>query len=98
MAAGVRIHLYRSGLLHTKSTTVDDTFALFGSANLDVRSFNLNFELTTLLYGSEVTGRLRKIQENYLADSVGLDPAQWAKQPALRRYAESAISLLSPLL
>lgn len=98
MASGVRIYLYRSGLLHTKSTTVDDTFALFGSANLDVRSFNLNFELTTLLYGSEVTGRLRKIQENYLADSVALDPAQWAKQPALRRYAENAISLLSPLL
>lgn len=98
MAAGVKIHLYRSGLLHVKSTTVDDAFATFGSANLDVRSFNLNFELTTLLYGSEVTGRLRKIQESYLADSVLLDPVEWAQRPTLRRYSESALSLLSPLL
>jgi cardiolipin synthase len=98
MAAGVKIHLYRPGLLHTKSTTVDDTFAIFGSANLDVRSFNLNFELTTLLYGSEVTGRLRKIQESYLADSVLLDSDAWARRPVVRQYAESAISLLSPLL
>lgn len=98
MNAGVRIHLFQPGLLHTKSTTVDDTFAIFGSANLDVRSFNLNFELTTLLYGPEVTGQLRAIQEGYLAHCVELSAAEWAKQPTIRRYAESAISLLSPLL
>ena len=98
MNAGVKIHLYQPGLLHTKSTTIDDTFAIFGSANLDVRSFNLNFELTTLLYGPDVTGALRKIQEGYLAHCVELNSAEWAKQPAIRRYAESAISLLSPLL
>lgn len=95
---GIRIHLYRPGLLHTKSTTIDDTFALFGSANLDVRSFNLNFELTTLLYGPEATGSLRKIQESYLADSIALDPKEWAKRSAVLQYTESAISLLSPLL
>lgn len=98
MNAGIKIHLYRPGLLHTKSTTIDDTFAIFGSANLDVRSFNLNFELTTLLYGSEVTGKLRKIQESYLTDSIALDPIEWAKRSVLPRYTESAISLLSPLL
>lgn len=98
MDAGVKIHLYQPGLLHTKSTTIDDTFAIFGSANLDVRSFNLNFELSTLLYGREVTGRLRKIQESYLANSVELNSTEWAKEPVLRRYTESAISLLSPLL
>jgi cardiolipin synthase len=98
MRSGVKIFLYKPGLLHTKSTTVDDAFAVFGSANLDVRSFNLNFELTTLLYGSQVTTRLREIQERYLADCVPVDPAQWSARPAIRRYTDSAISLLSPLL
>ena len=45
LEAGVSIHLYRPGLLHAKTTTVDDAFAIVGSANLDLRSFNLNFEL-----------------------------------------------------
>jgi cardiolipin synthase len=98
LAAGVAIYLYRPGLIHAKTTTVDDAFALFGSANLDVRSFNLNFELSALLYGSEVTQRLRGIQMAYLADSCRLDADEWAKRPTLKRYADSAISLLSPLL
>ncbi|MFI5378776.1 MAG: cardiolipin synthase, partial [Tepidisphaerales bacterium] len=71
--AGIAIHLYRPGLLHAKTTTIDDAFALFGSANLDVRSFNLNFELSLLLYGPEITARLRAIQVGYLADSHPLD-------------------------
>ena len=46
LEAGIAIHLYQPGLIHSKTTTVDETLALFGSANLDVRSFNLNFELS----------------------------------------------------
>ena len=96
--AGVRIYLYRPGLLHAKTATIDDAFAVFGSANLDVRSFHLNFELTTLLYGREVTDRLRTIQLGYIEDSDKLDAKQWDARPAVKRYAESAVSLLSPLL
>jgi cardiolipin synthase len=98
MSGGVKIYLFKPGLLHTKSTTVDDMFAVFGSANLDVRSFNLNFEMTVLLYGAEVTERLRKIQEGYLANSIPVDPVEWERRSVLRRYTESALALLSPLL
>lgn len=98
LAAGVRIHLYRPGLIHTKSVTVDDTLAVFGSANLDVRSFNLNFELSVLFYSPDATQRLRALQDSYLADSCPLDPATWPGRPPIHRYADSAISLLSPLL
>jgi cardiolipin synthase len=98
MNAGVKIQLFKPGLLHTKSTTVDDTFAIFGSANLDVRSFNLNFEFTILLYGKDATQTLRRIQENYLADSIPVNATEWERRPALRRYTESALALLSPLL
>jgi cardiolipin synthase len=98
MDAGVGIYLYRPGLIHAKTTTVDDSFAVFGSANLDVRSFNLNFELSLLMYDAEVTQRLRRIQMNYLNDSTPLNAEQWACRGALRSYTDGAISLLSPLL
>ena len=48
---------------------MDDSVAIFGSANLDVRSFYLNFELTTLLYGNAITRRLQDVQQSFIADS-----------------------------
>jgi cardiolipin synthase len=98
MEAGVSIHLYKPGLLHTKSTTVDNAFVLFGSANLDVRSFNLNFELSVLIYDRAMTGQMRDIQLNYLKDSVPLSPKEWSRRSAFKVYADGAVSLLSPLL
>jgi cardiolipin synthase len=95
---GVSIYCYQHGLLHSKTTTVDDAFALIGSANLDVRSFNLNFEMTVLMYEREITESLRKIQTGYIEKSVRLDKSQWAKRNVIRQYAEGAVSLMSPLL
>jgi cardiolipin synthase len=96
--AGVAIHLYQGGLLHAKTVTVDDSFGMLGSANLDVRSFALNFELSVLLYGPEVTGRLREVQAQYLARSRSVGIEQWASRSAVARYSDRAVSLLSPLL
>ncbi len=96
--AGVGIFLYKPGLIHSKTVTVDDAFGIFGSANLDVRSFNLNFELSVVVYGSEVTARMRTIQETYLANSRRLDVETWARRRVIRQYADRAIALLSPLL
>lgn len=96
--SGIAIYQYRPGMLHSKTATVDDAFCLFGSANLDVRSFNLNFELTVLLYGSESADQLRKIQEDYISRSDRLDPAVWAKRPLWAQYGDRAVALLSPLL
>jgi cardiolipin synthase len=85
-------------LLHSKSATVDDAFVLFGSANLDVRSFNINFELSVLLYGKEITEKARDVQMKYLSESRQLNLKEWTDRPIIKRYADGAISLLSPLL
>jgi cardiolipin synthase len=98
LEAGVAIRLYQGGLLHAKTVTVDDAFGMLGSANLDVRSFALNFELSVLLYGAEVTRRLREVQGAYLARSRSLATEEWHRRSALVRYADRAVSLLSPLL
>lgn len=97
MESGVKIFHYRPGLLHAKTVTVDDTFALLGSANLDIRSFYLCFEINVVLYGPEVTQRLREVQECYLADSLKLDLEIWKRRPFYKTYMENAAGLLAPL-
>lgn len=94
------IHLFRhqTGLLHAKTMTVDDSLALLGSSNLDMRSFYLNFELNVLMYGSTVTGELRRLQREYIKDSLPVDLNQWRRRSVGQRYAERAAALFSPLL
>lgn len=96
--AGVSIHLYQPGLIHSKTATVDETVALFGSANLDIRSFHLNFEISVLAYGKDITLRLRQEQMRYVEQSSPIDPSQWARRSTLARYFDSVVSLISPLL
>jgi cardiolipin synthase A/B len=96
--AGVVIYHYRENLLHTKSITIDDSLALFGTSNLDIRSFRLNFELNLVLYGSGITCRIREAQNGYLRHSDVLDPAEWARRSTSRRVLEGIARLFSPLL
>ncbi len=96
--SGVHIHRYTRGLLHAKTITVDDAFALVGSANLDIRSFELNFELSTLLYGPEITGKLRYVQQSYLADAEPVNLQTWRQRPAYKQLLEQAAALFAPLL
>lgn len=96
--AGVRIYLHQRGLLHSKTMTVDDSFALLGSSNLDIRSFYLNFELNVLMYGPQITKELRFAQSRYISESVPVDAAVWRRRPVWKRYTEHAAALLSPLL
>ncbi len=98
MDAGVRVYQHQGGMLHSKTLAVDDSFALVGSGNLDVRSFALNYELSIVLYGPKVTEQLREHQEVYLAGSVALDPEAWNNRPTIRRFFDTLASLISPLL
>jgi cardiolipin synthase len=98
LAEGVEVRRYPVGMLHAKTLTVDDTFAMLGSSNMDIRSFYLNFEAGVLLHGAAITRRMRAVQESYLEASERLTLQGWRARPFWRRYAESAASLLSPLL
>jgi len=98
MSAGARLALFKGGLLHTKSLTIDGEVSVFGSVNLDMRSLWLNFEISLFIYGSDFTGRLRALQDRYLQDSDLLDLDQWRRRPVRLRFAENAARLLGPLL
>ena len=98
MNAGVRIHLHQKGILHAKTLTVDDEFSLVTSANFDIRSFFLNFELGVLLYERNATARLRFCQTRYIEESQKVNPTLWAGRSLRHRLPERFARLLSPLL
>lgn len=98
LVAGVRIHEYRPGLLHAKTVTVDAELTLIGSANMDRRSFDLNYENNVLLHDKTVTGAVRRRQERFLEDSdrITLDEVQaW---PWQRRLWNNTLAILGPVL
>jgi cardiolipin synthase A/B len=98
MAAGVRIALFQGGLLHTKSLVVDGAVTLFGSVNLDMRSFWLNFENSLFVYGPAFAARIAELQQGYLTRSVLVDRDAWRRRPSRQHFLEDAARLVGPLL
>jgi cardiolipin synthase len=98
LAAGVRIALYRDGLLHTKSMTVDGQFSLFGSLNLDLRSLRLDFEVTLAVYHAGFTVALRELQQTYIERSDLLDLTTCKARGRVERFVEDAARLVGPVL
>ncbi|WP_027468524.1 cardiolipin synthase [Deefgea rivuli] len=98
LAAGVQIYEFVGGVLHTKSLTLDGEMTLIGSANLDRRSFELNFENNILFFDAALTAEMRQRQSEYLTQSelVTVDMvAQWTIR---RRLWNNTIAMLGPLL
>jgi cardiolipin synthase len=96
--AGVRIHLYPAPyVLHSKHFTIDDQVAVVGSSNMDMRSFALNYELSTMLIGPEVVARIREVEDTYRALSHELTLAEWEGRPARKRYVDNVMRLTAAL-
>lgn len=95
---GVRIYLYRGGLLHTKSIMVDGSMSMFGTVNLDMRSLWLNYEIALFVYDEEFAKELHDLQQTYIEDADEVDEAQWTSRSTRERFLENAIRLVSPLL
>jgi len=72
--------------------------ALVTTANLDRRSFELNFEVSLVVYDSDFASQLRFMQTSYLESSDLIDPATWRKRPWPSRLVQNAAGMLSPLL
>jgi cardiolipin synthase A/B len=98
LAAGVRIFEYKGGLLHTKSLTVDGEITLIGSANMDRRSFDLNYENNILFHDRALTAEMRLRQDAYLAQSQEVTAEMVARWPLTRRLWNNSIAMLGPVL
>ncbi|MCB1434573.1 MAG: cardiolipin synthase, partial [Alphaproteobacteria bacterium] len=98
LEAGVTIFEYGAGLLHAKTMTVDGEVVLIGSANLDRRSFDLNFENNILISDVGATTVVRQRQESYLAQSRRITREEVQGWSMPRRLYNNTIAMLSPLL
>jgi len=98
LEAGVRIFLYQKGFVHSKTIVSDDNFASIGTANVDQRSFNQNFEVNAVVYGEVICKQLKTHFFKDLRDSKELFHDQFYQRPIPDRLLESTARLLSPLL
>lgn len=98
VAAGVKIAEYNGGLLHSKTLTIDGKTTFLGSSNMDIRSFDLNFENDILFTDRTLTGKIRERQLAYLADSTPVDPADVKAWSIPRRIWLNAFAVVGPIL
>ena len=98
LAAGVKIHEYGAGLLHAKSMTVDREVTLIGSANMDRRSFDLNYENNILLCDAAVTGEMRDRQQSYLSKCREITTDEVDAWSWPRRLWNNAVAIVGPVL
>lgn len=98
LSAGVEVMLYRERFLHAKHLSIDEDIAIIGSANMDRRSFELNSEVTLLIYDADMVRKLRGIEQDYRANSERLDAVSWEKRGFATQLAENIMRLISPLM
>jgi cardiolipin synthase len=96
--AGVRIFEYEGGLLHSKTLTVDREITLIGSANMDRRSFDLNYENNILFFDSELTSDLCQRQQFWKSNSRPVTPETVAEWTRWERFRNNTIAMLGPVL
>ncbi len=98
LAAGVRVYEYESRFIHAKTVVCDDDVAVIGTANLDNRSFRLNFEVAALVFGEPVNRRLASAFTDDLRECREFTPSDLAAQRFRTRLGQAAARLISPLL
>jgi len=96
--AGVELFEFRSGMLHSKTIVVDRKIGLIGSANLDRRSFELNFENNILFADAIFAKAIRERQACYLADSNQITADDVANVGFFRRIWQNLLATMSPVL
>jgi cardiolipin synthase len=98
LKAGVRIYLYRSPvLMHSKFLTIDDDIAVIGSSNLDIRSFQLNLEITLVCYSTQVVADLYEVTADYLSNTRPLRLEEWQARPPWIKLLDNMARLTSAL-
>ncbi|KRE48524.1 cardiolipin synthase [Paenibacillus sp. Soil522] len=98
LADGVKCYLYEKGFLHAKTLIIDGKVASVGTANLDIRSFKLNFEMNAFIYDTQTSAKLQRIFEEDAQNCIQLTADIYAKRPFINRLKESVSRLLSPIL
>ena len=98
LKAGVKIYLYTKGFVHAKTVVADGFVSIVGTANMDIRSFDLNFEIMPVVYSKALGSELEQMFLADLEDSELITPETWEQQSNLRFVAYATARLVSSLL
>jgi cardiolipin synthase len=96
--AGVRVLLYQGAYFHAKTVCVDSTLCSIGSANMDIRSFSINYETNLVIYDQDTT---RALEADFKADMAccsAFSVAEYEGRNRASRFVDSSMRLCSPLL
>lgn len=98
ITAGVKVYFYPRGYMHSKAIVSDDRVTTIGSTNMDVRSYEQDFEINAFIYDSDVAAVAKAAFLEDQKECWQVDPATWSRRPFYVRFIESLARLLSPLL
>ncbi len=98
LEAGVHVYFYLKGFTHSKLMIVDDVFSSVGTANMDIRSFNQDFEANALIYDEEIARELRLDFEDDIDNSKEIILEDWEQRRMMDKMQESIARMFSPLL
>ena len=98
LKAGVEIYQYTKGFVHAKTLVADRKIAIVGTANMDFRSFDLNFEVNAIVYDVATANELRNVFFDDIKDAEMLDATAWANRSRFKQLLEKTARLVSPLL
>ncbi len=98
LLAGVEIYTYQKGFIHAKTMVADGLLSIIGTANMDVRSFDLNFEVNALVYDEKIAAIMREQFFDDLKNSDKIDSEKWSKRSFFQQLQERVARLFSPVL
>ncbi|HLW29710.1 MAG TPA: cardiolipin synthase [Brumimicrobium sp.] len=98
LEAGVEIYVYKKGFVHAKTLVVDRNIAVVGTANMDYRSFDLNFEINAIVYDETIATELSDAFYEDVKSSDFIVPEEWLNRAKGTQLLEKGARLMSPLL
>lgn len=98
LAIGAEVYRYDGGFLHSKVVIIDHEIGTVGSANMDIRSFSLNFEANAFAYDPEFAGQLEALFEQDILDSTKLTIEDFENQSFWMNFIQKFSRLFSPIL
>jgi cardiolipin synthase len=98
LESGVRVYFYQKGFVHSKTMVVDHTLSIAGTSNMDLRSFELNFEINAVVYSERINAELTGAFFHDLENSRLVTLEEWNTRSNLRRFLDGVARIIAPLL
>lgn len=98
LESGIKVYHYCKGMVHAKTMVVDGLLSTIGTSNMDYRSFEINFEITALIYNTGISAKMKEIFEDDVEHCEKVDIKEWEERPFVEKVKESFSRLWAPLL